>query len=337
MGANRRGAAILVVLAVLLFVSVAAVAVAHTAATEVARRNADRDQALADDLADSAIAPIRSWLDESSALVALPPDAPTPRWMVLDEIVRSPDSGSIGASAVPARLESDGEGAHSPRLVVSAWDQLAMLPWSIAGRSGRRATLVPPDVAAILASIETPHELPLGLDLFPVPKDGARSIFPKSGARNPRNTSDIDATLNGNANPLPGAGPGAGAGVGELISTHAAPAVRDGATNTAVLRLNVNTTPRVLLQVAAESAQVSLPDALWTSRGKSQPYRDAIPGGASAALGGTIVFISSSDCWSFRIDAFVGGARSSWWLVMRHGERGWEIVQRIPIVSEPHE
>ncbi|MBM4114106.1 MAG: hypothetical protein FJ253_12180 [Phycisphaerae bacterium] len=275
---------------------------------------------MADDLVESAMAPIRAWLDESSSLAALPPDATTPVFVIMDESIHAP--GAEGSSA-PAEPED----TQSPRLVIAAWDQLAMVPWTLASRSRRIESLVADDVVETISSIETQRELPLGLDLLPVPKEGARSIFPIP--RNSQSRAHGAASPNSDLPSLPG--------VGELISTHIAPVGKDNASTRAALRLNVNTTPRALLEAAAESAQVSLPDALWTSRGKNKPYRQAVPGGASAELGGTIAFTSSSDCWSFRIDAFVGVARSSWWVVLRRGERGWEIAQRIPIVTEPRE
>lgn len=304
----RRGVALLLVLATLLIVVVSASVVAHAAGAEAARRRIERAQALADDLAEAALVPAREWLSRLSADAVVHPDHETSMIVILDEAWTTtprPDS-----SAPPAAIGSDG----AVRVRITAWDQHAMVPWHIAGRSSGLGSTLPDDVRELVASIPLRKDSTPGADLVPV--GFARAAFPHPDP----------GTVTAGARPA----------FGELVATHA-PAPGPGMGS--AVSLNVNTAPRALLEAAAQELQVSLPDTLWQRRAEGRPFKDALPMSTASTsespTGRAATFTTSSTCWSIRVDATADRSRSSWWLVFRRGDRGeWEIVQRIPILME---
>lgn len=323
---NRRGAALLIVLAALMLVTVAATIVAQTAGATVARRDADRALVIADDLADAALAPIRAWLAQVSPTCALPADADSPMFSILDVELPSIDAAGLADSLALSQIGSEDSGAR--RLRITAWDQRGMVPWNIAARRSGLATILPADVRDLVASTRIPANAPLGLDL--VPASGARAILPSASAAA---ATGVDAPQSASARqPRSRMRPA----LGELVATHGVPPGGNAATST--LFLNVNTAPRALLEAAAEAAQTTLPDALWQRRSTGKPYQGALPNKGSAGASEPIAFTTTSDCWSIRIDASVGHTRRSWWLVMQRSDRGeWVVAQRFPIVTEPRE
>ena len=146
---RRRGAALLIVLGVLLMtVTAVTILLSRTMDVHTQRQLAQCDL-LAFDMLHAADAPILHWLDEASAGIVLPPDNVTPSVLVMDE----------------QAVVGDGARVH---VVITAFDQLGMTPMQVA-RSGSPLRLALPDeLAVVLDRISLPpasDSSPLGLDL----------------------------------------------------------------------------------------------------------------------------------------------------------------------------
>lgn len=151
---SRRGVALLVVLAALVVSTSAVVALSGVALGSRLAASARRDSVLADRLRDAADAPILDWLRRHAGRVVLPPDALSPRFLVLDDAV-----------------ELGGERA---RLRVTAFDQCGMPPTG--PRSGRLDALLPAEVTRGLDRLGGVYTEGPGLDLLAAVCD--RRVYP---------------------------------------------------------------------------------------------------------------------------------------------------------------
>lgn len=104
---NRRGVAMLIVLAAAVILLAAASTIARARATAALASRTDDQLFLAWSVAEAAEAPVLAWLGRSSRLTVLPPDA-APMVAILDD-----------------RFEVAG---RAVRVTATAWDQTAMLP-----------------------------------------------------------------------------------------------------------------------------------------------------------------------------------------------------------------
>lgn len=323
--ARPRGVALLMVLATLLVVVVAGSIVATAGATERASRRAESDAMLADDLAEAALAPAHSWLEQivDAGKAVLPPDSEFPMIAVLD------DALLVGDGSLPVRVR------------ISAWDQRGMVPWQLASGNDGIAKTLPEEVRHCMEQVQLPRDGVPGLDLissavapeaFPLPVESsprwremagsdAHASGEQSSNKSPDNTwprwlSRLDAD-----------GVAATPPIGALVATHT-----DGA-----FLLNVNTAPRALLEAAAAESQLTLPDSIWESRAAGKPVTGGLPARPRNTNPGDdrAAFVTASDRWSMRIDAIAGRSTSSWWVVFARTDRdGWKPAQRLRISSE---
>ena len=299
---SRSGAALLIVLGVLV-VSTTATTILLSAATNAkARRNLDQCEALAFDMLDAVEAPIQHWLAHDSGKVTLPPDVRTPAVSVLQD-------------------QWSGAGDLTVNLEITAFDQLGMVPMQVA-RSGSPLRLAwPANIASVIDNVELPpvsDPTPLGLDLVQAAMSSSDEnwsidLFPPSSSQ-PQDTM--------------------GAGVGATVATH----------NREPIRININTAPRALLESALRLGGRGGLQAILSARadGRSGPLDSApLADGPGAVEANSTMprLVTSSDCWSFRIDIAVGTLRRSWWAIYQPGpddpttpltER-WRCIQRLPI------
>jgi hypothetical protein len=146
----RRGAALLIVLAMLMVSMTAATILLSTAADVHAHRRLARCESTASDLLDAADAPIQHWLEHESSTVILPPDVTVPEVPVLhDSWDDEDDTGTI-------------------QMTITAFDQLGMVPMQTARSGSPRRLTLPTNVTSVLDRLELPpasDTTPLGLDL----------------------------------------------------------------------------------------------------------------------------------------------------------------------------
>lgn len=296
----RRGAALLLVLGALV-VSVSAALIAARAITrgKLATAAADADT-LAGDLLVGCESPARAWLVNESARVALPAEADLPAVQVLHDTWE--DAGR--------RIE----------VRITAWDQCGMVPIQ-AVRFGHPLAGVVSE-AARDAALALPAEWldRPGLDQFP----GAGSVFPELPA--------TESTVFGSGE-QPSANSRSeyeGTAIGAELATHSPGSGRARRGQTPVL-LNVNTTPRRLLEEAMRLAGRGGVETILDKRGRGEPAAvgDVTTDGTQRESG--VRFIASSPAWAFRIDVRAGMIQRSVWEVWAHESSDWEVVQRLAI------
>jgi len=176
--ATRRAAALLIVLAIVVAaVPLVAIAAARMSLVTMADRTRD-EAALADDLLDASIAPVRDWLRRESYRVVLQIGIAEPMVVVMDD--------SFELDGTPVRLQ------------LHAWDLQAMLPADVV-RSGSPLRLtLPDDVRRRLDGLEND---PDGLDVFPTSSD-ARFVFPMPGIQQPSLGALVSTAGRGRAQPI---------------------------------------------------------------------------------------------------------------------------------------
>lgn len=154
--ARRRGAALLMVLAIL----VLSIAIVAPAAEQGATSRRDRTvlvhELAAMDLLAIAEAPIRRWLGGAADRVALPPDSESPGTTIAE--------GEL-ATAEGARIS----------IRITAYDQCGMVPWGLVGSNRALTSTLPAD----LRWGTLPGGAP-GLDLLT--PSSARRVFPDPSA-----------------------------------------------------------------------------------------------------------------------------------------------------------
>lgn len=153
---QRRGIAMLLVLATLVLATSAVVALGRVAIDSRLAAEARQRAATADRLLDVAETPILDWLHRHAGRLVLPPDASSPRFPVLD------DTFQLGGE--PARL------------TITAFDQCGMTPTT--ARSSATDSLLPADLVAALDRLGDPYARDPGLDLLAAACD--HRVFPIS-------------------------------------------------------------------------------------------------------------------------------------------------------------
>lgn len=301
----RRGAALLVVLGVLLVSTTAATILLATAANVRAHRQLAHSESIAFDVLHASEAPIQHWLESKSSKVVLPPDVVVP--------------------AVPVLNDRWVSAEDTIELVITAFDQLGMAPLQVA-RSGSPLRLaLPMEVAMLVDRLDLPppsEPTPLGLDIvtpaiMAVDEDTSTvAVFPQV--------------------PMGGRGRGqADIAVGGLVATH----------NREPIRININTSPRPLLEAALRAGGRGGLDSILASRSEGTiavvAEEDQTPA-RNSETGNEILapqLVTVSDSWSFRIDITIGRLKRSWWNVYQPGpddpetpqQERWRCVQRLPI------
>lgn len=148
---SSRGAALLLVLAVLVVAVTALAPLAQLSSQTLRDRRIRIDSAVADDLMHASAAPITRWLNEESFRVVLPPRAPSPALLILE------DTWSAAGTEV--------------RLAITAYDQLAMVPIQLIGVDRLLTMSLPDDVQDLAPSTRS------GLDLLRG-RHSSRPVFP---------------------------------------------------------------------------------------------------------------------------------------------------------------
>lgn len=158
---NQRGIALLLVLVALVLSVTAAAGLARVAATARLRHETASTQECARTLLRASDAPILDWLHRHAGRLVLPPDAGSPRFVVLDD--------AIELRGVPCRV------------TITTFDQCGMVPSSEAG--GRLASFLPNGVHWALAASGPTLLEHLGLDVLAAVARDVVPVFPPAGAR----------------------------------------------------------------------------------------------------------------------------------------------------------
>ncbi len=191
----RRGIAMLVVLATLVLATTAVVALARVAVGSRLAATTRHRAELADQLRDAAEAPILGWLHRHAGRLVLPPDATSPRFLVLDDA-----------------FELGGEPA---RITITAFDQCGMPPTT--ARSPATDALLPRELAAALDHLGDDYAERPGLDLLAAvceprvfPAAGTEALGDHAATHNPPRPPTSSPTSSGsrpvvniNTAPLP--------------------------------------------------------------------------------------------------------------------------------------
>ncbi|MBK7406244.1 MAG: hypothetical protein IPJ41_16970 [Phycisphaerales bacterium] len=168
----RRGVALLLVLATLVLAVTAAAGLARASAGARLRAQWAGEERIADTLLDASEVPILDWLHRHAGRLVLPPDAASPRFMVLDD-----------------QMAVDGEAC---RVTIAAFDECGMAPagWHGAG--------FPAEVSARVEGAGGEFTNSPGLDLFPRLSLGAegRPAFPSAGGASMLSIGELVATHN---------------------------------------------------------------------------------------------------------------------------------------------
>ncbi len=320
---QRRGVALLIVLAALILVTTTSVGLVRLTSTEAARRTFAANTRLADDVLVAVEEPILNWLAEEASTVVLPPDAVEPRVAVLHDSWSDANHGSVVVR-------------------VTAWDQFGMVSMH-AGRAGSplRLTLAD-DARRTLDRVKYMENSPLGLDqlLDHTANDYEASVFPRSAP------SDVlwfgDGERTGPVADAPDGG--APLTLGSVIATqngnNARSARRTGRRSRASASerrsvVNVNTAPIGLIESALRAAGRGGIEVVVDARtrGESVPLGSLTDGRSQQQQANAPVLVGSSSAWAFRIDISVGPLVRSWWTVYAISRSQWECVQRLAITE----
>ncbi len=173
---TRRGAALLLVLAVLVMVVALAAPAAEVADLVVRDRRDAAMSLLLEDLLGELEAPIGQWLAATSARVVLGPDSSSPAVEVLDEVLVI-------------------EGHPAVRVRVSAFDQCGMVPWVLVGVDRALTLSLPNELQRLVLPPGSP-----GLDVLV--DSGAGRVFPRETLE--RHAPGAVGELIASHNPRPG-------------------------------------------------------------------------------------------------------------------------------------
>lgn len=288
--ANRRGFALLLVLAATLVVLTAGtLAIGLLLETRRQLAASDTDHHLVDGLAAGERLAL-AWLVANAERAVLPPEG--------------------GAIALP------GERWHTAvgdgRLAIHLYDACAAIPARCAGPSGSLRQALPPAWAAVPIA-ELPPEAPQepadwletieladGLHRFPLPAPTTATVdwsAVGSVARGPDREQDAAPH----------------AGLAALVSPHSRGAI------------NLNTAPEELLrQVFLQLGTGSIDGVIQRRRrGMMIPAAPEVAEGAQRFR-----LVTTSRDWCARIAVEWNGARRSWWVVITGNPKEWRIVQR---------
>jgi len=302
---QRRGAAMLLALAVLVISMTLAATIASVTSRDQLTREVNVDRSNADWLLASAERRIDHWLTHKAASVVLPTDVTGPSVAITHDIIVIDENTSA-------------------EILITAWDQLGMIPMSHVVSGSPLRTLVPSEFLSTLDAAMDGDDEKIGLDLFiqsdeqhvipvrvfPEALPGATVVFGADRQASARvqttRTQDLHV-------------------MGAFIATHPggeAPAI------------NVNTAPVSLVEHALRMAGRSGIDLIVHARmeGKPAPIADLLVLETDGADDSRIRLAGESRCWAFRVDLRVNRVQRSWWLVYeRRGRSKWRCVQRLLI------
>jgi len=186
MKATETGVALLLVLAAVMLLSVTTLSFYRFSVSLHLVETADRDTEMAQDLVDAAEAPIEQWLRKRSDAVVLPPDAPTPRVVVLQERWRL-----VGRPFV---------------LEIVAYDQEGMVSLEAAKGGSPLWAVLSEEVRRAIERARWSEGATLGLDLFAVGAglDSGLSPYPVADSPGDRSSQAPLGALVATHNDAPG-------------------------------------------------------------------------------------------------------------------------------------
>jgi len=309
----RRGVALLIVLMALVLGLVVVGGLAREAAFVTVSREVRARAHLADDLSHAAEKAVLHWLTTRSGRVVLPPDVQEPRVSVLRDGWRV--------------------GGREYSVEITGYDQYGMAP-AQALRRGSPLRLGVPDAALEVVDDLDHLPDPFGLDVLhgmAVRTGSELATCPAPAGAGPAWFGNPDEA-GGHREEADRWGPVA---IGGLIATHNPPPslvrARRRSPRARAPRINVNTAPVPLLEVALRSAQRTGLDVIVESRARGR-MAQAPPGGSlsedGAAGSSRPQLMGVSDCWAFRIDARVDALERSWWVVFARENNEWSLIQR---------
>lgn len=302
---NRRGAALLVVLATLILVMTTSVSLVNIASTNKLNRKLNQTTKQADDLLTASNDAIISWLSKEAGQVVLPPEMLEPRLDVLHDAWNINDTNC--------------------ELRITAWDQCGMVPIDLARAGSLMRIALASEVKSAIDLVKIKRNQQPGLDQFIMEYSGGEKlrVFPLPRKSQPLVfINHLDATnAEDGSSQLRYQIENSSASIGSVIATHS--------NNT----INLNTAPIKVIEQALRSA----------GRGGLEVVLAARAEGRAANLGDlqviqsskrqTIKLANSSNAWSFRIDIHVGTLHRSWWVTYTRNKSKWECTQRLGITQ----
>ena len=187
------------------------------------------------------------------------------------------------------------------RITITAFDQCGMAP--AAPADGCLSATLPGDAQRLLARAGDEWNEHPGLDLLTAVRSGTASVFPEHGA-----TDRI--------------------AVGECLATHN-PSRRDRPAT-----LNVNTAPFDLVAAVYAASDRGGTDAIVDARAQGRVVSPGAPRAPRTRESRpSVIPVSMSTAWAFRIDCYAGKIRESWWCVYVDTGSNWERVQRLAITD----
>lgn len=314
---RRRGVALLLVLATLVLVSTAIASVARLASLGALQQEMQGDERLALDLLNAAEAPILRWLNLDSHRVILAQDTQTPEVPVLNDRFIVADT------------------AWSLR--VTAWDQCGMVPGLEHAERWRDALLG--DLLALMRRVQPDAQQANSRTIEPLGKmasDARLSVTDRARLLPTPAHQAARPFEFGNSNAAAPARTDRPASISALLSIGARVATRVEALDArgdraAWSTINVHTAPRAVLAAAFKQVGRRGLDAVLAARAAGRAV--TLPNLGERHEGSGIEFVTASPVWSFRIDAEVGIASRSWWVVYARMDGHWQLVQRwaIPV------
>lgn len=191
-------------------------------------------------------------------------------------------------------------------LTITAWDTLGMAPAHHEPLLSTAESLT--GVAASWLS-ELPENGTLGWDNVWRMNSGSLEVFPSFEDKSSEDQTTLAAVI-----ALP-----------KKTSGVRGPRSRSTRSQDRQVRINVQTAPMWLLEAAMESAGRGGLDAIMNARDRGE--RSPLPAADGSASDGSIRFVSSSDRWSFRVDARSGRIMQSYWMTYQSAG-GWELRER---------
>lgn len=180
------------------------------------------------------------------------------------------------------------------RVRITAWDQAGMVPASASAALGLLVATLPPDARRARDAL----------------RGAAPGLDALTAARFPHPDDDRPA-------------------VGALLATHNPVPATNPRQRTGAVTINVNTAPLDLVAAVFANAGLSGVERIRDARAAGDPA-----GLQSLSLGdqdATVLLAGRSPAWAVRVDATVGRATSSSWLILARTGSEWEVLQRLVV------
>lgn len=301
---ERRGAALLLVLGVLVLLMASLAPLARLAGVRASTGDVAPRRELLDELLPAADLATIEWLNTKSMRVALPLDTPSPSVTILNDV-----------------MHIDGKAIY---LQLTAFDQLGMVPLTSVERDGLLTMSLSDDAVDAARWLKGLRDPSPGLDLLAAARRGVR-VFPLAHASEATHFGDA---RQGN---VASDQPAQSFALGEQLATH--PQL---ATAPSTARININTAPRALLNAAVLSAGRGDLSAIERSREQGRPFTmnaSTSSPRSSPSTTAMVELVSFSNCWAIRTDLAVDHVHQCWWSVYIQTGSTWSRVQRLAITE----